>query len=528
MSIVINDINIQDYTKTFFKDAYNFWSDEEIDNEENFEYNNIEIPFRQAMTAFVNLKNIQLDRIWELVSICTSNNLILTDFLAKCLNKNEHNGTGNQFANTFSIKGFANPNEPELSIIENITDAFVNSRFRRPPRIINDIAAWVTTYGFLEECVQKFNVQNIQALLGSGLTKPDVVSCYVLLPQNVLIPLSRHPEIAILVASELGKYLSCRNKEKIDKAQSHLNCAKWLASHVNTDLETLMEVVKNASDLFAEKDDFTIGQIKSSLTNLDAKDEIKAIEKAYKKPGFKFDKCVCKLKKCEVEDGQYKAYIMNAKDPRQVMLGYYTDCCQILGDAGETSMMHGLLHPYAGFWVIEEKKTGLIKAQAEAWEFNRNTLVFDNIEFANDTGDLIEHYKDIIGLWLENSEYENVVMGGGYNDLIYESNFDRAPDMVPPVTPYEIYVLSYEEDAELPSFSERTAPNKQETDKEKKLLCLKSEQKAEELLNEGRINYYDYLYSDTDDNKGLYWLKENGVIAEYFEVREIEREERYD
>ena len=73
--------------------------------------------------------------------------------------------------------------------------------------------------------------------------------------------------------------------------------------------------------------------------------EIKKIERSYKNRGFKFDDCVCNLPKTEVDLGKYKAYIMDGQDPRQVMLGYDTHCCQHLHGAGETAMMYGLVYP---------------------------------------------------------------------------------------------------------------------------------------------------------------------------------------
>lgn len=100
-----------------------------------------------------------------------------------------------------------------------------------------------------------------------------------------------------------------------------------------------------------------------------AKAEIDRIEKKYSR--FKFDTIRCDLPKTEVELGQYKAYIMDAGDPRQVMLGYDTDCSQHLDGVGETAMMYGLAQPYAGFFVIEDKETGKIMAQAEVWESER-------------------------------------------------------------------------------------------------------------------------------------------------------------
>ena len=98
------------------------------------------------------------------------------------------------------------------------------------------------------------------------------------------------------------------------------------------------------------------------------------------------------------------AYIMDGQDPRQVMLGYDTNCCQHLNGAGETAMMYGLANPDAGFFVIEDKETGKILAQAETWEcapeyrsvrteeINLQTVFNDDINLANQLYRGVENY----------------------------------------------------------------------------------------------------------------------------------------
>jgi hypothetical protein len=259
------------------------------------------------------------------------------------------------------------------------------------------------------------------------------------------------------------------------------------------------------------------------MSGQEALKEIKKIEKAYKKPKFKFSECKCTLKMSKVEKGQYEAYILNADDPRQVMLGHWTNCCQIYGDAGETAMLHGLLNEKAGFWGVFDTESEKLRCQAEVWEVDEDILVLDNIEFADDTE--LERYKEIIGEWLLTSPYKTICMGCGWNQL-GAHDFEQAPDFVPSVTPREIYVMSYEEDAELPYFHERTAPNKRENDNERSLFRIESEEKAKEMLDEGRINYYDYLYADVDDDKGVVYLKKDFVLDPYFEVN-LERQAEY-
>ena len=83
---------------------------------------------------------------------------------------------------------------------------------------------------------------------------------------------------------------------------------------------------------------------------------------------IKISDCICNIPKNTVELGHYRAEMMDGDDPRQVILGYETSCCKHYGDAGETAMLYGLINPNAGFFVIEDKATGKILAQAETWE----------------------------------------------------------------------------------------------------------------------------------------------------------------
>ena len=132
-------------------------------------------------------------------------------------------------------------------------------------------------------------------------------------------------------------------------------------------------------------------------------------------------------------------------------------------------------------------------------EENENTLVFDNIEYANDCD--ISLYKDILGKWLEETSYLNVKMGSGYNGLISHNQFRSCGSVTPTITAREAYVMSYEDEIEIPNGREE-------------LECLESEEEAQRLIDSGEITYYTYLYCDSENE--AVWLKENGQIENYF------------
>lgn len=388
-------------------------------------------------------------------------------------------------------------------------------RFRgRPPRILNEIAAACDYYDIpLEDAVSNFDIERVRTFLNLGVPKIETVLLYTKLSPRQQVAISSDIDLAQMVTSYLDK--SYKNgKENLEAV------ALWIADHASTDRDFLKKVYKKASSLNINENT-TIGSVESQLRSLKSSSHVAKLEKAYKKCGFKLKNCVCDLKKTTVSTDRYTACLLEGDDPKQVSLGYDTDCCQHLEEAGESAMMHGLLNPKAGFWVVTKNSTQKVVAQAEAWELDEDTLVFDNIEFSNDAE--ISQYKEIVGKWLANTPYKNVIMGSGYNEFLYEGRFENAGGVKPPVTPYELYVISYEPSAEIPDFWERTAPNKAQSDGDHNLLELESEEKAAQLLAEGRIDYFDYIYCDSE-NDSVY-IKHNYEIADFFELNEEQKKQ---
>ena len=95
----------------------------------------------------------------------------------------------------------------------------------------------------------------------------------------------------------------------------------------------------------------------------------------------------------KVEGHNLTARILDADDPRNFTVGYDTNCCQHYDSAGEDCTYYATSHPDSAIWVIEEK--GKIVAQAFVWtNEEKDTFVFDNIEFANDRDS--RKYLDIL------------------------------------------------------------------------------------------------------------------------------------
>lgn len=407
-----------------------------------------------------------------------------------------------EFLEEYPIKGTVKklPMSFSKESRDKLKEAFERSpKFKgHVPRIINSIARVYDLYQKLNvavtpaEFVAQFHIQTVQNLLKAGIPECQTVIMYMTYSPDQCNALVDKPDVVDSVCTLLLKGFKSGE-------QSNIYAANWMVDHNQTNEKLIKRIRKDAEVLNITPDD-TVDQIEARMNNLQADAEVKKIEKAYKEPGFKLKDCKCELRNVGMvsEEGRYKAYIMHATDPRQVYLGYDTHCCQKLGDAGESAMMHGLLNPKAGFWVVEEKKTGLIKAQAEIWEENEDTIVFDNIELANDAE--LDLYRPVLAKWLKDCDYPNAKMGTGYNTFLQgNEEFRHCGSVTPTITPYEAYVLSYEDD----SYCEGVAEE------------ISSVKKAKKLIEEGRITYFDYVYCDSENH--AVWLKEDGRLEMYFD-----------
>ena len=421
-------------------------------------------------------------------------------------------GTLADAASFMEEKYLTGPSEDAQSAINALKKAFhEDSRFRgRVPGICDELAL---TYLYREEMAGKsaelpkieeyasnFQLAPVVKMVNNGMPVAYIAMLYTSFPLRELTILADNPRYAQTTAQLLYKAEKSGN-------QGYKRAAFWIAGHVNTNESLIETICRKCDNLRIEKDD-SVEAVETKIRNMKSMKNVEKLEEAYKKPGFKFEDVRCELKNVgeKVEVGQNVAYIMLPTDPRQVDLGNATSCCQTLNEAGESAMMHGLLNPRAGFWALEDKHSGKIKAQAEIWELNENTLVFDNIETANDAD--LHLYMTTLREWCKFSDYPNIIMGSGYNALssCQLNAFKQLGPVEPPVTAYELYVMSYEENG--------------------LGKVLKSEEDAAKKLESGKITYYDYVYCDSCPDEGApnkqgLQLKENGVLEPAFAKNDL-------
>ena len=244
----------------------------------------------------------------------------------------------------------------------------------------------------------------------------------------------------------------------------------------------------------------TLSQVRQHRTYTENLAEITRIETKYNKliEGFKLSDYPCNVQETGIIYDGFTARTLNLSDPKDIALaaglGELTNCCQRLGKAGETAMMHGFMNPNAGFWVIEDEN-GTVKAQAEIWKADPDTLVFDNIEFANtDDGhraERVEQLRGVIAAWATESGYRNIVMGCGYNELDTGA-MEQAPRPGLLLTPEEVFAMQEGNDAGV-SFG--------------------SIAEAEAYMRTKEYDPDDFVYTDT--GKKCVYIRKNGAVSDY-------------
>ena len=509
-----NMFMLDENEKGFLSNLENFIKEHNNDESAGIEFSSnntnktYNIPIKYFNDAYVKSNGIKFNDKYQLFTKMCENEIILTERNIKEGYKSIHKNKVNKFLQNYKYQGklksrfrYRENTKKGLSIYFREDNRFHG----RVPKIIDGMSAVADNYHIrIKQIYDNFSIPKVKKLLSSGLSEMETTLLFSVLEDNELANLLNNIQYAPMIVKLLDTGYNTNNV-------NYVNAATWICCHFQTDGDFLKKIAKNAENLVMDYDT-TIDNIKSQFSKIKSLSEKEKVEKAYKKCGFKFEDCRCDLKYTITVDDKYRCEILRANDTRAFTIGYDTNCCQVLGDAGESSMMHGLINPKAGFWILTNKQSHKVLAQAEIWEEDENTLVFDNIEFANDAD--ISLYKSAIGKWLSESSYPTIKMGTGWNEM-NDGTLRECGPVYPTITAYEAYVLSYEKDAEAPEFYERTAPNKRENDK---LLELDSVETAQKLLNEGRIDYYDYVYCDSE-NEAVY-MKENGKVEPFFAIDE--------
>jgi len=117
--------------------------------------------------------------------------------------------------------------------------------------------------------------------------------------------------------------------------------------------------------------------------------------------------------------GEYTYEILEKSNPMGLILGYATDCCQVLtqGNQGAQCLMEGYRNENSTFFAVKKGK----KVVAQSWMWsNKDVICFDSIEVL---GRDLNKNKDILTAYLETAEelvkkgYKTVFAGADGNTI---------------------------------------------------------------------------------------------------------------
>lgn len=279
-------------------------------------------------------------------------------------------------------------------------------KFKRAPKILDVVMFFSNNNNItIAEIINRFNVKTIGRLL-------KIHSAYNALWINYF-----YPELNNMSEDIIQRLQDCNDK-RIDK---------WVIAHKKYNKDLLINIINNFYYISSriDIDKSNVNKIKKILLEMESLKEFEKVQKKYN-----FSELKCSIENTEIQNGDQLAFVLDANSPRQATIGYDTHCCQHLGSVGESAMIYGMLAENAGFWAIEQKCK--IVAQAEIWLGlldNKEVLVFDNIELANDRD--FNLIRETLEKWLEASPYNDIIMGTGHNVLSHGYEFVNG-DLVQP------------------------------------------------------------------------------------------------
>ena len=137
--------------------------------------------------------------------------------------------------------------------------------------------------------------------------------------------------------------------------------------------------------------------------------------------------------------GNYTYEILEKSNPMGLILGYATDCCQVMteGNQGTECLIQGYTNPDSTFFVVRKGKD--IIAQSWIWK-NKDVLCFDSIEVLgkdlNKNKDVLNAYKLTAKALIEEEGYKTVFTGADGN--VIPNGLREAGTYFSPVPAYSL------------------------------------------------------------------------------------------
>lgn len=214
-------------------------------------------------------------------------------------------------------------------------------------------------------------------------------------------------EIRAEHAEVMGIYLTPeRVKLLIEK-----DFVAWYNKNKSVNTSDLVALLQESDNIARFNQNKSAKDIVFELKNARGISEARKMEEKYRYR-FADNELAIRGRHVAASEGKMKMYMLQADDYRNFTIGIDTHCCQCYGNAGETCVYKYTTDPFAGAVVIE--RNGEILAQGFVWtDETKDTLVFDNVEFANDRN--VSQFSDLFAAWCRAMPYSNIHVGTGYN-----------------------------------------------------------------------------------------------------------------
>lgn len=337
-------------------------------------------------------------------------------------------------------------------LTEKTKKKFEQSEYHRSPRVINDYVLAQserrtdrTKEKLAEGIVKDFNFQSLRKIAGTKslvlYALCDELNMNEIKQSHIDIIASLYPLDCIKNLAD-NNFIEFYNNHKdmtddqlrilLEGYHYTLNLAKLSENDHYIDSFNIKEV-KFLPDKSVQENIQYIKEFKGKM-------DCKAMEEKY---DYKFednDLCI-KGRNIEIIDGDLHMYTLQADDYRNFTVGIDTHCCQAYSGAGESCVWKLTSEPYAGVIVIEKK--GQILAQGFVWtDESKDTIVFDNVEFADDRK--VHTFNKIFSAWAKECPYSNVHVGTSYNENMqgWGTNIPQSKRAVMPTTLSNRYVYS--------------------------------------------------------------------------------------
>ena len=439
------------------------------------------------------LKGMTFDKMFD--ELCRGEHVSFLKFMGDTVHRNPSNEQIEKMIDDFFLGAsvFKNKTYQESSI-DHAKEAFKEKFHGHYPKIIETIALYADHNVYtIEDIVNKFDVSDMKNIIDKTDTWGEALTCMMSTDKSERASFLNNPYQGVITKL----YVDAATLNEDERKRVHA-AAKWVMSHKSASNKLINDIEKYGRYLNINETS-TVAEINAQINNTLGLFEMQNIEKDYRDVNFSFSDLQYNLKHSSVTvENRTARTLQKGEEALMVRLGYLTSCCQHLNGAGETAMMHGLINPNAGFWVIEDEK-GQVIAQAEIWEKDKDTIIFDNIEFANDRE--LKDIQKVLTSWVESSPYRNVIMGCGYNELSSSINLQKCEAQYPELTAEEIYMLQDEDE-------------------------YVSMEDARDMAESGDYDYDDFVYTDADEH--CVFLKKNGIVDSALYGNWVNEGEDYD